>query len=387
MTAWHVSDTRLPTGPLAWQYLSIDFLPHSVGSDGLVYGHRGADRVLARVEAGAMELGRDFGAYCQAGEYITWATRVPEGFIVVTSSDVSVADNFGGLWFGETFTGSFSKITTTRGINDFCISKPEQGPGGGTLLMVGEYSTDSPQPEHLLRLTLDGGQSWSTVKTAVVVDDTKNSHFHGCAYDPSRERLWSSQGDNGNSMWAYSDDLGETWTPVAMSTSDPLYESDSIYQQPTTVLVFDDRVVVSPDRGLRLAAGLWICDPDGAHPRLGWTSPRQGVGEVPPNHFGRSPYVQAGDVAIVNIPDRFSGTKRAYMVGTGDAGLTWHLLSTVTLTASGGGSYPIVGPDADGLVYWKSVGNPGPAGDHLMVAPLPTWQAPTVPDQRGQVSD
>lgn len=382
---WKVSATKVPVASLQWTYQNTDFLPHSIGSDGVVYGHRGSDRYLARsTDGGAtMELGQNFGAggYCQSGEYVIWVTRVAEGYVVVTSSDVSTGTPFGGLWFGTSFTGPFTKIVTTLGINDFCISKPEIGPGGGTLIAVGEYSTITPQPTHVLRLTTDGGQSWTTVKTAVNVDTSKNSHFHGAAYDITRGRLWSSQGDNGNSMWAYSDNLGVSWTPVAVPSGHPLYQADSPYQQPTTVISFPDRVAVSPDRG-SFAGGVWTMDAaTGDIPWSAWTAPRYAYGETAPNLFGRSPYVQDGNEAIMVIPDRFAGSLRAYFVGTGDGGLTWHILSTVTLTSSGGGSTPIVGPDNDGLVYWKSVGNPAPFSSNLMVAPMPTWQEVLVWDE------
>lgn len=382
---WKVSQTKVPVAALSWSYKAVDFRASTIGSDGVVYGWRSADRYLARTTDGGttMELGQNFGAagHCVSGEYVIWVTRVAEGFVVVTSSDVTVADNWGGLWFGASFDAPFTKIATTRGTNDFCMSKPEIGPGGGTLILAGEYSTDMPQPAHLLRLTTDGGQSWSTIKTAVVNNAAKNSHYHGAAYDTARGRIWSSQGDNENSMWAYSDNLGSSWTPVAVPTGHSLYQADSPYQQPTTVISFPSRIAVSPDRG-SFAGGVWTMDATtGDIPWSAWTAPRLGQGESAPNLFGRSPYVQDGNEAIMVIPDRFADTKKAYFVGTGDGGLTWHILSTVTLTAAGGGSVPVCGPDNAGLIYWKSSGNPEPAGSNLLVASMPTWETVIVWDE------
>lgn len=353
--------------------LTSDLSPHSIGVDGVVYGHTAARTLACSTDGGeTLVTGQDFGApgYCESGEYVIWVTRTSEGYVVVTSSDVSAADNFGGIWFGESFSGPFTKVRTTRGINEFAISKPEQGPNGKTLLVIGEYSTDAPQPPHELFLSTDGGETWASIKTAVVNDGSKNSHFHGCAYDPTRERIWSSQGDNQNSMWAYSDDFGDNWTPVPIPSTDPLYHADSPYQQPTTVVSFPDRVCVTPDRAHTTA--VWSMPADtGATPRVRWRSPNS---EVSSATYGRSPYAQAGNKAVIVIPDASSGTNKVYFVGTGDQGLSWHLLYTVDLAVAGAAGVGIVGPDNDGLIYWRSpVGTPAPWENNLLVAPMPTF--------------
>lgn len=380
-----VRDAKVPAAPLTWTRLATDFEPDSIGTDGVVYGRTNADkRRLARSSDGGqtLELGRNIGEYTISGEYTIWSTRTTAGYIAVTSSDVGVAGNFGGIYFCSTFTGTYTKVQTIKGTNQFSFSKPVTGPNGQTWLAFGEYSTDMPQPAHVLWFSSDGGQTWKSIKTAVNIDTTKNSHFHGCAFDTSRGvtsniRLWVSQGDNQNSWFGYTDNPNATtpsFTEVPLASNHPLYNSEAGSPQPVTVISWPERLVTSPDRAPAVA-GLWKMDPavGAASTELAWVVPR---GESAPNHFGRSPYVQSGSVAVVIVPDRFSTTKKAYIVGTGDSGLTWHLLDVADMNTSGSVSQGIVGPDSAGLIYWKSQDNALPWGTNLHVAPLPTWRTP-----------
>jgi hypothetical protein len=376
----HASFTR--EGPsavpdsFAWTYKAASFTPRSIGTDGTVYGNGGTgDRVLMRSTDGGntFESGADFGSLVNSGEYMVFVTRTTAGYIVITSSDASLPGNYGRIWHSNSFTSGFSVVQNINGTNEFSISKPETGTNGSTWLAVGEYSTDMPQPPHRLWHTSDGGVTWRNIKTANVTNAAKNSHFHGCVHDPNDGmRLWSSQGDNENSRFAYTDNpeaATPTWVNVDMATSHPLY-TETPGQQPVTVGSFPGRLFVSPDR--LVTAGMWsVPTATPENPEEVWESPNY---ERSQNVFGRSPYAQSDTRAVVIIPDRLEGTKKAYFIGTGDSAKTWHLLHTMELTAPGSGSLGVVGPDAAGMIYYRSVGNPAPYGSNLMVAPMPTFR-------------
>ncbi|MGN7135415.1 hypothetical protein ACTHQY_19300 [Rhodococcoides corynebacterioides] len=363
--------------PFSWTYRAADFTPRSIGLDGAVYGNGGAGgRVLMRSVDGGItfEAGADFASLVGGGEYIQFVTRTTDGFLVITSTDVSVAGNTGRIWFSPSFTVGFSAAQAINGTNEFSVSKPETGPNGKTWLAVGEYSTDMPQPPHRLWHSSDGGQSWRNIRTANVTNSAKNSHYHGCVHDPSAGmRLWSSQGDNENSRFSYTDNpqaASPTWVDVQMDPSHPLYR-EAPGQQPTTVGVFPGRLFVSPDR-LAVSAMWSVRTASPANPEEVWQSPNA---EPSQNVFGRSPYAQVDSRAVVIIPDRLEGTNKAYFVATGDSGKTWHLLHTMQLASPGSGSRGVVGPDRNGLIFYRSINNPAPASSYLMVAPMPTFRA------------
>lgn len=374
---------KLPTAPLNWRGKDHNFYPHSVGAtDQAIYGHAynpafptSGERTLAWTTDGGetIQYGQNFGSLVISGEYVTWTGQTSAGYVVVTSSDSGLAGNWGSIWFSTSRTSGFTKVQTIKGTNELAISSPKPGPDGKTVLFVGEYSTDMPQPVHYLWMTKDGGATWTNIKTALNVDTTKNSHFHATEYDSVNNKIWSSQGDNGNSQWAYSADWGVTWTNVAIPTTDPLYQADSDYQQPTLIIPFGGRLVVGPDRGT-FAAGVWTVNNDGTTPRVAWASV---VGERAPWAYSRQPIARSGQEAVVPIIDRLAGSKTVYFIGTADGGLSWHLLSKVPLTYSGSSSPEgsgVVGPDAGGRIMWRSMGqNPEPYGNRLMVASMPTW--------------
>lgn len=373
-TLGRVDGAKIPaTAELVWEFRDTDFTPHSVGSDGSVYGHTSSRTICKINPDGTLALGRNIGEYTISGEYVIWTTRTTAGYIAVTSSDVAAPGNFGAVYFGATLTGAFAKVQVIKGTNEFAIAQAV-GANGQTHLLIGEYSTDMPQPVHLLWLSKDGGQTWATVKTAKNTDTLKNSHFHAPCIDNSRTpvRYWSSQGDNGNSVFAYSDNEGSTWTEVPIPSNHPLYQSDSTNPQPTVVGVFPGgQMFTSPDR--QLPAGIWSQASDGVgYPSQKWVTPR---GEPSHNMFGRQPFVQSGDVAMVVIPDRFVGNKRLYFIATGDAGLSWHKVYEVDM-GTGSASTGVVGPDASGKIYWRSEGFAAPHLSKLLVADLPVFKSP-----------
>jgi len=377
----HVSLTRAnPSAvpdPFAWTYKAASFTPRSVGVDGLTYGNGGiGDRLLRRTSDGGATFadGQDFGALVNSGEYVISVLRTTAGYVVVTSSDASVAGNYARVWFSTSWTSGFTAVQALNGTNEFSLSRPEIGPNGQTWLALGEYSTDMPQPAHRLWHSSDGGQTWRVIKTAVVTDSTKNSHFHGCAHDPSAVtgagmRLYSSQGDNGNDTFAYTDnpqDPTPTWTVVPFVDPHP---------QPTTVGVFPgQRLFISGD-GLG-NAGITTLPVSTLVPEEKLQTPLK---EVATQQFGRSPYAQSGDGrAVVVVPDRLGGTLKSYFLATGDYGKTWHVIHTMDLASLGSGSNGVVGPDAAGWIYYKApLTNPAPASDNLLVAPMPTFRVVT----------
>lgn len=363
--------TAVPDADLDWTYHAVYFEPSSIGTDGVVYGWGGSNgRAVCRTTDGGVtiEEGANLGAQCNAGEYLRFVTRTTEGFVVGTSTGVDDPAGYARLWFSTSFDGPFVVVQDgLRTFNQFSVSRPETGTNGMTWIALGEYSTQPvPQPNSHMWHTSDGGQTWRNIKTSKNTDPTKNSHYHGCAHDPHNGmRLYSSQGDNGNNVFAYTDDpesVTPTWTVVATVPD----------LQPVTVGVFPDRVFLSPDDTIN-RAGMWVADPAAlTAPVEVWQSPNA---ETATFTFGRSPYAQDTERAVVIIPDRFTGTNLAYFVGTGDSGKTWHLLYTMPLASAGSGSNSLVGPDGDGLIYYKSPAvNPAPALDNLMVAPMPTFR-------------
>lgn len=206
-------------------------------------------------------------------------------------------------------------------------------------------------------MTRDSDLSWSNIKTATNTDATKNSHFHATEYETVNGRVWSSQGDNGNSVWAYSTDWGATRNNVPMSTTDPLYEPDSVYQQPTLIIPFGGRITVGPDRGT-FAAGLWTVNNDGTSPRVAWASV---VGERAPWAYARQPIARDGQEAVVPLIDRTAGGNTVYFLATAAGGLSWHLVSKIPIAVTGTEGSAVVGPDAAGRIMWRSWGqNPEP---------------------------
>ena len=112
--------------------------------------------------------------------------------------------------------------------------------GGGRktgMVLVGEYGNND-NSEHHAYLSLDGGQTFTTVFTHEENPSANNVHIHDVAISPFNGHLWISLGDDSATNGIYrSVDLGATWTKL---------ETD-ILRKPTVIMPFIDRVVFGRD--------------------------------------------------------------------------------------------------------------------------------------------
>src|SRR5690606_18565303 len=71
------------------------------------------------------------------------------------------------------------------------------------------------------------------------------------------------------------------------------------------------------------------------------------IGSVVAMRGGREAYVAAAPNG--------SSDRHTYILGTGDYGRTWHLVSTISLGPSGSGNSGIVGVDHLGYLYFRGI--------------------------------
>lgn len=92
-------------------------------------------------------------------------------------------------------------------------------------------------------LSKDYGATWEEMSDLPYVNHTHNIHVHDLQYDPYQDRFWCVFGDDNNANTFYSDDLGQTWTPVF-----GLHAEDQRNVQYTSIACFDHGVVFGSDQ-------------------------------------------------------------------------------------------------------------------------------------------
>jgi len=83
--------------------------------------------------------------------------------------------------------------------------------GDGTIL-VGEYFQNKKRTNVLIYSSKDNGKSWETIYN---FEPGRIRHIHALQWDPYAKKVWVCTGDwDRESMVAYSDDKGKTFTPI-----------------------------------------------------------------------------------------------------------------------------------------------------------------------------
>lgn len=233
--------------------------PLAVGVDGYVYATAtDSSNRLLRSKDGfqTREVGVKFSDLGNPGA-IVYAARHAEGFVAMLSTGTSTGKT-GSLWYSpESFINGWTKITDTQSLIGLSISRPVPTKAG-TVQLVGDYVSGLVNPTCRLRLTRDGGKTYTVIRTKTQVSTAYNNHWHGCGYDPStgpNGRIWASGGDGENNIWEYSDDWGASWTAVPHTGgAGPDEPGASIYNHPTMVITGpQDKMFVTPDGSASLA--------------------------------------------------------------------------------------------------------------------------------------
>lgn len=342
--------------------------PRSIGSDGAIYGRHGVDGVTSanavfRSSDGCatVEVGADFAD--AAPEGLTWATRTTDGYVAITND---TAGGTGTIWFSASFGSGYSAVQVIGATQLLAIGRPVVNrKTGKTLLTVGEYGSGGTARK--LWLSTDGGQTWSNVKTSDLTDAGVNSHFHGSAFDPTRSRLWVSQGDGVNGWFGYSDDLGTTWTEHIL-TGEAATLHGTAYHQPVAVCVLADRLALGPDGGTG-TPGVWGLLKPTAAVTVDYELPDTGTDQVW-EHYGQNPHATTyQDEAYILFAPSGGDLDRVDLVGTGDGGRSWHRVWTLPL-AGGSATAGVVGKDTAGRLAVKAVVGETP---RLYVGAAPSW--------------
>lgn len=361
----------VPSGDITWAATTLNFRPRSVGCDGNLYFTylnklvvRSADPTLA-----ARTGGPDFTSK-PVPNVVLYATRTTAGYVVITTDITTDVSN---IWFCPNSAGfsanlaDWTMVQATKAMTTISIAKPRVI-NGVTWLVAGEYKSVTPSAARKLWLSTDGGQTWTSIRDSVVNSTGTNSHWHNPLI-MANGRIWASQGDTVNAWFGYTDDKGKSWVPSPYPTGSPLAEGGLTYQQPTQLVDLGETIVGTPDSGNTLVAGVWAIDPDS-----GATTIRAELasGERTFAQYG-SGTAQRGKECYICFPDQGSGSKKTYILGTGDYGRTWHLVSTIDWGATGQLLDAIIGPDLNGRIYVQ----PGAAvptyGGNIMVGTLPSW--------------
>lgn len=354
----------VPSGDIQWTATSFNFRPREIGCDGYHYFTylntliiRSTDPTLA-----ARTSGPEFNA-ASGPKPIRYVTKTSAGWVCIqddAASDtgqIRFCPNSAGF---STNVADWAVVATTKAFTGISIAKPVLV-NGQHWLIAGEYLTGSyPSAARSLWLSTDGGETWASIKSSQVVDSNVNSHWHTALIEPSG-RIWASQGDGVNNWLGYTDDQGASWVPVPFG-SNPL-ASGNTYMQPTRMVGFPTEIAAVPDD--TNTAGVWALDHD-----TGVLTVRDNLpsGEQAFGQYGAGS-VQRGREAYISFPDQGSGSGKTYIMGTGDYGRTWHLVSTI----DGNVFDPIVGIDGNNQIYVQPGASIPTYGSHMMIGALPTW--------------
>lgn len=112
------------------------------------------------------------------------------------------------------------------------------------LVWLANYGSNAKEGNHAneLYLSKDEGETFEKVFEGVVLDSSNNWHIHDVQYDPYSDRFWIVNGDANNCQTWYSDDLGQTWTPVFGDFAD-----DPLNSQLTSIACYPHGVVFGGD--------------------------------------------------------------------------------------------------------------------------------------------
>lgn len=376
-----LSDEHLPkadpSGQLAWVTTGtgwdtgLPLSPRSIGVDGWVYGQYNNTQMWRSGDGLAT---RDLSAQVFTGKQVLWVSRVQEGYVALIVNAPSPATGDGELWFSPDWETGWVLRKSIGPVRVLSCPRPRRGPHG-TVLLVGEYANNAVSPTLLkLWLSVDGGQNWRAVRDTNGTTAGYSSHWHQADYDPKRQRIWAVNGDGPNAWTGFSDDYGDTWEDSPFPDGHPLHSTvpGANHNKSTMLLIMGDSVHMCPDHDA-WPTGIWTMDIDRGTPS---TVIRQEVPvATPPSGALQwavgSLVAQHGMEAYVSFPPNGSTDTNAYILGTGDNGRSWHLVSTIAL-GTGTAQAGIIGPDKHGYLYFKGYGTTA-FGDLIARAHVLDW--------------
>ena len=210
-----------------------------------------------------------------------------------------------------------SPVVTLEGLKFVNFNVDFYSDGINRYVLAGEYT--SGEEQNNLYLSVDGGHTFSVIKTTITRNPGGNNHWHAVKYDPYSGAIWACQGDGANAGIFFSYDLGETWHEVD-------YQGER--HQPTLVMPFPDRVVFGEDSSTQ-TPGLF--EYIRAEPRETVTLQRalEFRTDKRANHYYPQPSKTAifdSNTAYVLFSDTVGDPDLSYIYATGDGGNTWHLV-------------------------------------------------------------
>jgi len=347
---------------------SQQVIPTSVGyDDRFLYAYSKVGKRLTRIKNGFqtksttdLEYGFDFTGVAEFIGTITHVEKTYSGFVVVET--IQGTPNRSNIWFSNNFNSGFTKVLSLdRGrVAEFNFTAYHSGTNHNNVLMVSEYTTNKGNhvagQEARLFISTDGGATWRLIRTLRTgVNPDHNIHMHTQVYDPYDARIYVSSGDhNDHAELVYSDDLGESWITIPLSTYTSRYPGH--HPQPTMMVATPTKIVTCPDNGLPGGVLSLIKDrkytlipgetftweyEHAAYPHMNSAAGKFALG-----------YIKNGKEIYFVVPS-WPGHKRATIVGSGDVGNSWYNLGALNLTGdvSSGEARTIVGVDVNGYMY------------------------------------
>jgi len=325
---------------------STTMRPLASDKDGTVYGYSlVSNRYLASSVDGGVTLtqGLLFDEPIQA--VVISATHI----IVSTWTDTTTA---GKIYVGSKsngVAGPFTlKITMDIGVygvsfsmNSFYDQLGTDGLYKKNIVLIGEYGRKTlPNPAKRVYLSVDGGDTFSTIFTGEEITD---QHIHTVVYDQYSGRLCMWIGDEFNKTGLYfSDDMGATWRKVYPTLDKDQGGVDNVNS--TIIVPTPKYLLFCSDKFPNVAIWRWsrerevLEDMNGgditkalhiAHPICVQKSPN-----IQP-YFSRG-WVRVSDMEFyIGIGSSSTDPKKSYIIATGDGGETLHTIFCDNIPSGG----------------------------------------------------
>lgn len=275
--------------------------------DGVAVGIIGGR--LARSTNGWESYATGFNVATPHGTVISMHVWHDGSLCIVTATKVLTATS---IWATPTVT-----LTATYGFTGLGVTYFDDG--DRMYVILGEY-TQGDTTSKPLRLSVDGGATWSIIKMGGT-NSTLNNHWHATAYDPWAGAIWAAEGDTTNRALHYSTDLGATWGTVTADVQGRL--------GPTLMEAFPTRIMFGRDDGVDGSApGMdeWVrtVAPLAGTPAL-TTGIEFDLGESSAKYYPhRRVTARVGtNVAYVAFVRSGAANHVTYVYATADGGVSW----------------------------------------------------------------
>ena len=359
--------TAIPKSPLELDVINLvgygqTVQPRSIGyDDGYVYGNASTNDKIFKTNGGFstppsdLEYGQQFDGLAGFTGSIWGVFKTYAGYVVIEKITATTS----AIWFSDAFGSGFTKVLNLdRGIANMMNMSFYNNGEHDTVCLVSEYVQGAIAAGSECRLfaSFDGGATWAAIKTLpAAINGAYNSHWHTQVYDPYDARIYASAGDADNAMLYYSDDLGQNWSTVPLAS----YTLPSHHPQPTMMIPAHNKIILGADNGL--APSVMSLVKDNSY-KLKNTetfkfqheySVYPGDVTMAAGKYARPPYAIDENEIYFLVPG-FTGHRQAYVVGSGDAGQTWHKVGTLNLSRTVNTTNTpngIVGPDINGYMY------------------------------------